>query len=348
MSETHPPLIPVNVISGFLGSGKTTLLKSILADEAFGNSAVLINEFGEISLDHLLLGDIAEDAVLLQSGCVCCTIRGELSDALRRLLSQREEGEIPLFKRIILETTGLADPGPIASTITADPVLRYHLRPGTYVTVLDAINGRQSQADHPVWTEQVAAADKIVVSKTDIATAGDYHEMYEAAIIINPTAKVLGQEVLSHPSDALFADGPHVERWGPVQVKGWLGNQPANTIQRDTRHLHDVVSFRIRFDGEVDWTCLGIWLSMLLNRHGRDILRVKGVLHIQGDTQPVVLHGVQHTIHPPEHLDDWPEDDRRSELIFITRGITGTTVAGSLKAFMEKVSALPSPRITHE
>ena len=346
MSDS-PPLLPVHVISGFLGSGKTTLLKSVLSSEAFGDSAVLINEFGDVGLDDRLLGDIAEDAVLLSSGCVCCTIRGELSDALRRLLSQRQEGKIPPFKRIVLETTGLADPGPIASTITADPVLRHHLRPGTNLTLVDAVNATTNREQHPVWEAQVAVADKLVISKADLvddARLGEVHALLDA---INPAAQRWGRDALSTPSNELFASGPHLQRFGPSDVKAWLGPWRPQAAPETHHHLGGVQSFRLGFEGEVDWTCLGIWLSMLLNRHGSDILRVKGVLHVQGDRRPVVLHGVQHTIHPPEHVTAWPDGDRRSELIFITRGINAARVADSLSTFMTTVSDHPSPRISY-
>jgi G3E family GTPase len=345
MNETTP-LVPVHVISGFLGAGKTTLLKSVLASEAFGDSAVLINEFGDVGLDDRLLGEIAEDAVLLSSGCVCCTIRGELSEALRRLLSRRQDGEIPAFKRIVLETTGLADPGPIASTITADPVLRHHLRPGTNLTLVDALNAVDSRAQHPVWEAQVAVADKLVISKADLVEEDTLAGLEAMLDTINPAAQRLGAEALRQPSDELFASGPHLQRFTPGQVKSWLGpwRKPP---QHDPGHLGDIRSFRLGLEGEVDWTCLGIWLSMLLNRHGSDILRVKGVLHVQGDDRPVVLHGVQHTIHPPEHVEAWPSDDRRSELIFITRDIDAERVTQSLATFMDKVSDHPSPRILH-
>lgn len=342
-----PPLLPVHVISGFLGSGKTTLLKAVLANEAFGDSAVLINEFGDVGLDDRLLGDIAEDAVLLQSGCVCCTIRGELSEALRRLLSQRQNGEVPPFKRIVLETTGLADPGPIASTITADPVLRHHLRPGTNLTLVDAANALASRKHHPVWEAQVAAADKLVVSKADLVDEATLADVQAILALINPAAQRFGREALDQPSNELFASGPHLKRFSHADVKQWLGPWRDSPTSPAAGHLDGVQSFRLCFEGEVDWTCLGVWLSMLLNRHGSNILRVKGVLHVKGDHNPVVLHGVQHTIHPPEHIEAWPDNDRRSELIFITRGIFATCVTNSLEAFMEKVSDHPSPRITY-
>ncbi|PXY00336.1 CobW family GTP-binding protein [Halomonas sp. LBP4] len=347
MNDTTP-LLPVHVISGFLGSGKTTLLKSVLASEAFGDSAVLINEFGDVGLDDRLLGDIAEDAVLLSSGCVCCTIRGELSEALRRLLSQRQDGKIPPFKRIVLETTGLADPGPIASTITADPVLRHHLRPGTNLTLVDAVNATASRQQHPVWEAQVAVADKLVISKSDLVDNDQLSEIQHLIDAINPAAQRLGREALHQPSDELFASGPHLERFSHSEVKTWLGPWRIPIESKAVAHLGDIKSFRLGFEGDVDWTCFGLWLSMLLNRHGSNIMRVKGVLHIKGDSRPVILHGVQHTIHPPEHVETWPESDRRSDLIFITHGITAKRVADSLAAFMSAVSDHTSPRIFHE
>ncbi|PSJ21957.1 cobalamin biosynthesis protein CobW [Halomonas sp. ND22Bw] len=341
------PLLPVHVISGFLGSGKTTLLKSVLASEAFGDSAVLINEFGDVGLDDRLLGEIAEDAVLLASGCVCCTIRGELSEALRRLLSQRQDGTIPPFKRIVLETTGLADPGPIASTITADPVLRHHLRPGTNLTLVDAVNAEASQQQHPVWASQVAVADTLVISKTDLVDDEAVAALRQRLTGLNPAARCLGPEALDQPSDALFAAGPHLQRFGPAAATAWLGPWTPSAQPAGSGHLGDVHAFRLGLEGEVDWSCFGLWLSMLLNRHGADIMRVKGVLHVRDDPRPVVLHGVQHTIHPPEHMETWPDDERRSELIFITRGIDAGRVADSLSTFMAAVSDHPSPRILH-
>lgn len=340
-------LLPVHVISGFLGSGKTTLLKSVLASEAFGDSAVLINEFGDVGLDNRLLGEIAEEAVLLSSGCVCCTIRGELSQALQRLLSQRQNGEIPAFKRIVLETTGLADPGPIASTITVDPVLRHHLRPGTNLTLVDAVNAIDSRQQHPVWEAQVAVADKLVISKTDLVDTAQLDRIHELLNAINPAAQCLNREALKQPSEALFASGPHLGRFTRAGVRAWLGpwRKAASPVTDD--HLGNVEAFRLVFDRELDWACFGLWLSMLLNRHGSDIMRVKGVLHVRDDPRPVVLHGVQHTIHPPEHIDVWPDDDRVSELIFITRGITAGRVSDSLEAFMGAVSDHPCPRISH-
>ncbi|RJS92745.1 GTP-binding protein [Salinisphaera sp. Q1T1-3] len=348
MTATDASLIPVNVVSGFLGAGKTSLLKRVLASEAFGESAVLINEFGDVGIDDLLLGEIAEDAVLLSSGCVCCTIRQELSEALARLLELRADGRIPCFKRVILETTGLADPGPIASTITADPMLRHHLRPGINLTVVDAIHAGDSETAYTVWADQVAAADKLIISKTDLADTDRVDTLRDRLTTINPTAEILGPDAIAQPTTALFRQGPHVARWGAAETRRWLGLRPVGTpAVRESAHPDTVSSFRLRLAGEVDWTCLGVWLSMLLNRHGQRILRVKGVLQVRGGRDPVIVHGVQHTIHPPEHVRDWPCDDDRSELVFITRGIAGDRIVASLDGFMKRVSAYPAPVISH-
>lgn len=338
---------PVHVISGFLGSGKTTLLKTVLASEEFGDSAVLINEFGEVGLDDRLVGSIAEDVVLLKSGCVCCNIRGELADALKRLLTQREEQQIPPFKRIVLETTGLADPGPIASTITADPVLRHHLSPGNTVTVVDAINARASHQHFPVWASQIAAADQLIISKASLGSADDLGELQQLLATLNPSAACLDADDMVADADTLFRRHSRPSRFSPSQARQWLGPLQQASVQRHPQHLDSIRTFRLNLEGEVDWSCFGLWLSMLLNRHGSDLLRIKGLLHIQGASNPVVLHGVQHTIHPPEHLSDWPPGERLSELIFITRGISGEAVANSLRTFMEQLSDYPSPTIRH-
>lgn len=347
MPEHTQQRLPVHIISGFLGSGKTTLLKSVLASEDFGDSAVLINEFGEVGLDDRLVRSIAEDVVLLKSGCVCCSIRGELAEALKGLLTQREAQQIPPFSRIVLETTGLADPGPIASTITADPVLKHHVCPGNTVTVVDAINGQASHQNHPVWASQIAAADQLIISKTSLCSAMDLDQLKQRLEAINPSAPCLNSDDLVIGADTLFHHRDHRSRFSPSQARQWLGPRQPTLVQNHHHHLDDISTFRLSLEGEVDWTCFGLWLSMLLNRHGTNLLRIKGLLHIHGSSFPVVLHGVQHTIHPPEHLTEWPSGEHTSELIFITRGITGGVVANSLRSYMEQLSDYPCPRILH-
>ena len=339
---TRGERFPVNVVTGFLGSGKTTLLKSVLTSEAFGDTAVLVNEFGEVGLDHLLLGDISEETILLDNGCVCCTIRGELSEALRNLYSRRTRGEIPPFRRIILETTGLAEPAPIASTLATDPVLRHHVFPGTTIAVVDCANAAATHHREPVWTEQVAAADRVVMSKTDLATDEQITETRASVSGINPAAELLGPEALTRPPSRLFDAGPHLRARSELDVADWLGplSKPGHQGAAHARHSVDGVhSFELALDDPIDWTAFGVWLSMLLSRHGERILRVKGVLRIEGSEWPLAVHGVQHTVYPPVHLESLTAWHGGSRLIFITRGLTQDAIAQSLRTFLEQVSS---------
>ncbi|SEO66002.1 CobW family GTP-binding protein [Aquisalimonas asiatica] len=338
---------PVHVVTGFLGSGKTTLLRAVLGSEAFGDTAVLVNEFGEVGLDHLLLGEIAEDTVLLDSGCVCCTIRGELSEALRRLHSRRTRGEIPPFRRIVLETTGLAEPAPIASTIAADPVLRHHVRPGTTVAVVDCTNAVTTHWREPIWAEQVAAADRVLLSKTDLATEDEIQATRDTVTGINPGAELLGAEALTRPPERLFDAGPHLRLASGAELTDWLG--PAAARDGHATHargagIAGIESFALDMEEPVDWTAFAVWLSMLLGQHGERILRVKGVLRIEGADWPLAIHGVQHTVYPPVHLqafDDWQGESR---LIFITRGLSHDVIARSLRTFVAHIADPPGLR----
>lgn len=315
--------LPVVVLTGFLGSGKTSLLKRILAHEAAGRSAVLINEFGEVGLDHLIVSEVAPDVVLLKSGCVCCSVRGELRDALAALLSQRERGLVPPFERIILETTGLADPGPILGTLLADTVLRYHTRLAQVVCVVDACLAPEEQ--HPEWFAQVGAADTLVISKADLATAAQQASTRGRLRQLNPAARVLDV------ADAL--------RGGDELLSGEVGDarRPdlARLVSQAEHHHHTggVTSCCLTFEHQLEWVRFGLWLTLLLSAHGSRLLRVKGLLNVSGHTGPVVVHGVQHLIHPPEQLEAWPSDDRRSTVLFIFTGLEAADLERSFRVF---------------
>src|ERR1700751_181734 len=191
MSAITPDLIPLNVVTGFLGSGKTTLLRKLLAADLGNETALLINEFGEIGIDHLLVGEIAPDMVLLKSGCVCCSIRGELKDAVVQLFSKREKGQIPRFRRVLLETTGLADPAPIFATVLADPMLRHHFGLGVIIAVVDAFNAGLHEELHPEWMAQVTSADRLVLTKTDLVSEQANRALQKHLRVINPTAVIM-------------------------------------------------------------------------------------------------------------------------------------------------------------
>ena len=276
---------PVNLITGFLGSGKTTLLQRLLADPALADTAVLINEFGEVGLDHHLLERIDETMVLLQSGCLCCTIRGELSVAIRDLHSKRERGEVPPFRRLVVESTGLADPFPILSTVQADPVLRHHFRLGNVITTVDAVNGLAQLARQPECTKQVAVADRLVLTKTDLAEPAVTDALIDRLRRLNPVAPLWRAAEAPLERGAAVArpvrDGG-TQRGGAALVRGGSRVQCARHAHDRNRHDETIHAFALAFDGALDWTMFGLWLTMLLNRHGDKVLRVKGILNVEG------------------------------------------------------------------
>jgi G3E family GTPase len=320
---------PVTVVTGFLGSGKTTLLGRVLTEPAMANTAVLVNEFGEVGLDHHLLRRVKERTVLLGSGCVCCTTREDLVGALLELLDLDQRGEIPGLDRVVIETTGLADPAPILHTIYADPVLQHHFSVDLVLTTVDAVNGGLHLDRNPESVKQVAAADKIVVTKTDIAEPTSGRDLMARLGKMNPSAWI---------SEAVFGEVNVEELFRPDGARA----APLAADFGDAHDVGDTHSVSVTFDGAVDWTAFGIWFSMLLNARGEDVLRVKGLLDV-GEGGPVVLNGVQHTIHPPEHLEKWPDEDHRSRIIFITKRIRPEELLDSLRAFRGLLGAQPIP-----
>jgi len=313
LADTPPDFTPVTLITGFLGSGKTTLLQRLLVDPTLSDTAVLINEFGEVGLDHHLLERIDETMVMLQSGCVCCTIRGELSTAIKDLHSRRERGLLPPFRRLVIESTGLADPFPILSTVRSDPVLRHHFCLGNVITTVDAVNGARQLDAQPESIKQVAMADRLVLTKTDLATADAADRLTKRLRQINPEAALWRSAEDDLDAAALLAANGDDERWQPADDNG-------HTRDDHHRHTDDIRTLALSFDEPVDWTRFGIWLTMLLHRHGNELLRVKGILTVADAATPVAVHAVQHLVHPPRHLGAWPDADRRSRLVFIAGG----------------------------
>lgn len=336
-----PTHIPVNLITGFLGSGKTTLLQRLIDAPEFADTAVLINEFGAVGIDHHLLEKLDANTVLMQSGCICCTIRGDLKDAVRGLYSRRERGSIPPFRRLAIETTGLADPAPILATFMLEPVIRHHFRLGNVIATVDAVNGIRHLARQPESVKQVAVADRIVLTKTDLADAGQVAAVKARLRRLNPSAALI--ESANGPVDParLLAHDIHDENHKPREVARWLevvGDRRADGhehARRNDVNAHDagISAVALAFDKPMDWTAFGIWLSMLLQSRGEDVLRVKGILNVVGVPTPVVIHGVQHIVHPPVHMKRWPDRDRRSRIVFIVRNISQESLEASLAAF---------------
>jgi G3E family GTPase len=303
--------IPVALVTGFLGSGKTTLVSRLLQHPDMGETAVIVNELGEVGIDHHLLRRVDERTVLLQSGCLCCALRGDLADELRDLKTRRDAGEVPPFERVVVETTGLANPAPIVSTLLSEPLVRHHYRLEAVVTTVDAQHGLR----HDESVSQAAAADRLVVTKSDLA---DPAPVIARLRRLNPGATLV---------EAVFGD---VE---PGALFDGASRDPRDLeYDESPEHAHEGRALCVTIDEPLDWTAFGIWLTMLLQARGQEVLRVKGLLDV-GAEGPLVLNGVQHVVHPPEHLPDWPDDDRRSRLVFIGRDLDRAALERSLAAF---------------
>jgi G3E family GTPase len=305
--------IPITLITGFLGSGKTTLISSLLRHPAMGETAVIVNEIGEVGIDHHLLRKVDERTVLMKSGCLCCSLRGDLADELRDLLGRRERGEVPRFTRIVIETTGLADPAPIVYTLLSEPVVKHHFELESVVATVDGQHG----LSRPESLRQAAAADTLVVTKTDLAPHS--HHATRAARL-NPTARLLEVRFGDVEPDLLFAP----TACGPRELAAAGDTGPFGH--------GEVRAVSVVLDEPLDWTAFGIWLTMLLQARGSDIFRVKGLLDVGGEG-PLLVNGVQHVVHPPMHLSAWPDEDRRSRLVFIGLGIERRALEQSLAAF---------------
>jgi G3E family GTPase len=305
--------IPVSVLTGFLGSGKTTLLSRLLAHPAMGETAVLVNELGEVAIDHHLLRRVDERTVVMASGCVCCTMRSDLSEELRELLSRRTRGELPPFERVLVETTGIADPAPIVYTLLTEPVVKHHFEPEAVVATVDGLYGLRQ----PESVKQAVVADALVVTKVDVADPAAVRALAARLRGLNPLAPVI---------EAAFGD---VEP-GELLVSG--RERDPRDLAPEAGHDEGLRGFAVFLDERVDWEAFAVWLTMLLSSHGQDVLRVKGFLDV-GGPGPLLLNAVQHVVHPPVHLDAWPDDDRRSRLVFVVRGLEQRAVEDSLAAF---------------
>jgi G3E family GTPase len=336
--------IPVHLLTGFLGSGKTTLLNQLLKSPEFADCAVLVNEFGEVGVDHHLIQPVQGEVVLLPSGCLCCTVRGDLAEALRSLLAQRDAGTVPAFGRLVIETTGLADPTPVLSTLMHERVIRHQVRVGSVITTVDAVNASDTLARFPEAAKQVAVADRLIVTKTDLAAPEAVQALRARLAGLNALAEVheSGGQPLS--AGALLGDEGGEGNAGArlaLPERGPLGLH-RSLVQPPAGNPDGVASFTLDLDTQVDWTVFGVWLSLLLHTHGQQVLRVKGLLNVQGAERPVVVHGVQHLIHPPEHLSAWPPGERRSRLVFIAQGVAPDAIRRSLTAFLNALSSAPA------
>ena len=324
-------LIPVNVLTGFLGSGKTTLLRRLLAAPELESTAVLVNEFGEVGIDHHLVEHVSETTLLLDNGCVCCAIRDDLGQALRELVSRRQRGDVPPFSRLVIETSGLADPAPIAYTLYAEPVLQHHFRLASVTTTVDAVNGNGQLERFAESLGQVAAADRIVITKTDLVADAQLEQLRAQLAAINAAAEL----VEASSDDAVLVDLLTRDRFGAEHAEreaaSWFAS--AAVAAPAHSHTHGMQSLCLSFDTPLDWTAFGLWLTMLLHRHGDRVLRVKAMLDVDGVPEPVLIDGAQHLVHPPTHLERWPDGERQSRVVFIVNGLEPAHLRDSLTTF---------------
>ena len=309
--------LPFMLLTGFLGSGKTTLLNRILADPSMGDTAVLINEFGAIGLDHLLVAAVTDDVVLLESGCVCCSVGDDFGAALTTLLERRHLGDLPMFRRVILETSGIADPGPIEQRILTDPKLSAQFRVQGIVTVVDALLGERNIERYLECATQIAVADRLVLTKLDMATFAHRQALTGRLRQLNPSAQILLSAAVGPPPKDLFNEHLATGRTEFCSIEH-AGNDHA-LPHSDALHTDRYSTFTIRWDDPMDWVDFEAWLEALLIARGENILRIKGLLLVRDDPYPVVVQGVQHCLYAPMHLPAWPKGGARTEIVFITR-----------------------------
>ena len=324
---------PVTILTGFLGAGKTTLLNALVRRPEMKGTAVLVNEFGEIGLDHILIEKVDDTTVLLPSGCLCCAVRGDLVRALRDLLPRVQSGEV---NRVVIETTGLADPAPIVQTLMGDISVALRYRLDGIVTVVDAVNAMMQLDANAEAVRQIAMADRIVLTKTDLAAPPA--PLLDRIRALNPGAPILSatRGVLD-PAEIL--DCGLFDTSGKIgDVRKWLddaafASAPARTADPN-RHDAHIQAFCLTYDKPLHWQGVGTCLEMLIGTRGESLLRVKGILNLVGQDRPVAIHGVQHLFHEPVLLERWPEGDpRTSRIVFITRDIDRATIEAGLEAF---------------
>jgi G3E family GTPase len=365
-------MIPVALLTGFLGSGKTSLLNRLINDPALKDALVLINEFGEIGLDHHLVQAVDAEMVVMASGCLCCTIQSDLAKTLRQMALKRVRGEIGEFRRVVIETTGLADPAPILHTLMEDPLIGAHYRLDGVISTVDAVNGWQTLDRQIEAVKQAAVADRIVLTKTDLADAATRERLVARLHALNPAAPILIAATGEATAERLFDAGLYDPTTKSLDAQRWLNAEAYDAhAHHDHGHGHDhghdhesggagqdphdvnrhdarIRAHCLTLDEPVDWDGFALWAQSLAAYRGEDLLRLKALINVKGSDKPVAVHGVQHLFHPPAELPAWPSDDRRSRIVLITRDLSREMLEDSLKKCLGASSLAPETMFTKE
>ncbi len=366
MTETR---IPVSILTGFLGAGKSTLLNRLLKDPAMKDAAVIINEFGEVGIDHLLVESSNDAVVELSDGCLCCTVRGELVDTLAELIDGMQTGKIKPLSRIVIETTGLADPAPVMQSVMGHPAIAQHFDLDGVVTVVDAVNGLSTIDTYPEAYKQVAVADRLILTKQTLADAGTIAAITQRLLALNPRAPITDGDAADAGSAAMLVNGLYDPATKIADVDRWLKDEMA--VAGDHHHHHDhahdhghhhghhhlghdhghhhhdvnrhgasIRSYAIVHDEPIDPMAINIFIDLLRSTHGEKLLRMKAIVALTDRPEkPLVLHGVQSIFHPPVRLPAWPEgSDRKTRLVLITKDLSESYVRDLFGAFTGKVA----------
>lgn len=355
-------LIPVTLLTGFLGSGKTTLLNQLVRHPDLHRTLIIINEFGEIGLDHLLVTNSEEDLIVeMSSGCMCCTIRKDLANTLRDITWRFARDGIRQFDRVLIETTGLADPAPILHTLITDTFIAAHYKLDGIITTVDAASGSATLDAHPESVKQIAVADRLLLTKTDVASANAVAGLQQRLLEINPAAQQISVDngtldpagILNLGLFDANTKSANVQRWlqqeaytlvsasrAPYRLN-YLSRGKSNDINR---HNDRIQAFCYVIDEPVTGDVFEQWIGTLTMLRGEKMLRVKGLINVKGEPGPVVIHGVQHIFHPPVFLETWPSPDHRSRIVFITQDLKPIVISETFKQFgtlMPAAESLP-------